>query len=265
MNLGAMVLLGLATALVLMVAVWLASLVRQDASLVDRFWGAGFVLLAWVYWLSAGAPAAGLITVIPVTLWGLRLSLYLTWRNWGKGEDARYQDMRRHHGARFPLVSLVTVFGLQGLIMWLVAMPLVYGSAAGAAATPWWPLTGLGLVLWAVGLAWEAIGDAQLARFKADPANRGRVMDRGLWRYSRHPNYFGEMVLWWGFFCMGAAAGGWWTVISAALMTFLLARVSGVTLLEQKLNETRPAYRDYVARTNALIPGPPRARPSDDG
>lgn len=246
---------GFLAALLLMLGVWLASLVYRDASLVDRFWGAGFVLLAWVYWLVAGSPVAGFLPVLAVSLWGGRLSLYLSWRNWGHGEDYRYREMRETHGARFPLVSLVTVFLLQGVILWLVAMPLL-PAASGTSLQPVWLL--LGILLWSVGFAWEAIGDWQMARFKADPANRGQVMDRGLWRYSRHPNYFGEIVLWWGFYLMALAAGGWWTIFGPALMTFLLVRVSGVALLEKKLNETRPAYRDYVQRTNALLPAPPR-------
>ncbi|MFV8835380.1 DUF1295 domain-containing protein [Aquisalimonas sp.] len=258
MSTGAAVLWGLVTALGLMLAVWLASLRLRDASLVDRFWGAGFVLLAWVYWFTAGLPPVGLIMVLPVTLWGLRLSAYLSWRNWGHGEDYRYREMRDKHGSRFAWVSLWTVFMLQGGLMWLIAMPLVYGARVPEGSALIVPLAVLGLVVWAFGFIWESIADAQLARFKADPGNRGRVMDRGVWRYSRHPNYFGEIVLWWGFFLIAAAAGGWWSVVSAALMTFLLMRVSGVTLLEKKLNETRPEYRDYVARTNALVPGPSR-------
>ena len=247
--------LGLLAALALMLGVWLASLAYRDASLVDRFWGAGFVLLVWVYWLGAGSPTAGLVAVLAVSLWGGRLSLYLSWRNWGHGEDYRYQEMRRTHGERFALVSLGTVFLLQGLIMWLVAMPLLPASGVEGPVL-FWLLAGL--LLWAVGFAWETIGDWQMARFKADPANKGQVMDRGLWRYCRHPNYFGEIVLWWGFYLMAVAAGGWWTIFGPALMTFLLMRVSGVALLEKKLNETRPAYRDYVERTNALLPAPPR-------
>ncbi|SEO72796.1 DUF1295 domain-containing protein [Aquisalimonas asiatica] len=258
MSTGAAILLGLVAALGLMLLVWLASLQRRDASLVDRFWGAGFVLLAWVYWFSAGLPAAGLVMVLPVTLWGLRLSAYLSWRNWGHGEDYRYREMRDKHGSRFPWVSLWTVFMLQGVLMWLIAMPLVHGARVPGGDALIAPLAVLGLAVWAFGFVWESLADAQLARFKAEPENRGRVMDRGVWRYSRHPNYFGEIVLWWGFFLIAAAAGGWWTAVSAALMTFLLIRVSGVTLLEKKLNETRPEYRDYVARTNALLPGPPR-------
>lgn len=258
MSNGAAALLGVVAALGLMLIVWLASLRLRDASLVDRFWGTGFVLLAWVYWFTAGAPAAGLFMVLPVTLWGLRLSAYLSWRNWGHGEDYRYREMRDKHGSRFPWVSLWTVFMLQGALMWLIAMPLVYGARVPEGDALIAPLAAVGLVVWAFGFVWESVADVQLARFKADPDNRGRVMDRGVWRYSRHPNYFGEIVLWWGFFLIGAAAGGWWTLVSAALMTFLLMRVSGVTLLEKKLNETRPEYGDYMARTNTLLPGSPR-------
>jgi len=254
------VFIGLAAALCLMLLVWLSSLVLRDASLVDRFWGAGFVLLAWVYWLTAGAPAAGLLMVLAVTLWGGRLSLYLTWRNWGHGEDYRYQEMRKTHGERFPLVSLVTVFLLQGLLMWIIAMPVMVGARLSELAVANNALLIAGLLLWALGLGWEAVADRQLARFKADPQNKGKVMDRGLWRYSRHPNYFGEILLWWGFFVMAASAGGWWTFFSAVLMTFFIAKVSGVTLLEKKLNQTRPKYQDYVARTNTLIPWPPKER-----
>lgn len=253
---NAALVLGLGVALGLMVLVWLSSLALRDASLVDRYWGAGFVLLAWVYWWSAGAPLAGLLTVVPVTLWGMRLSLFLTWRNWGHGEDYRYQEMRVRHGSRFAWVSLWTVFVLQGGLMWLVSVPVFTGARAGEAPAIWLALPGV--LIWAVGLVWETVADAQLARFKADPANAGRVMDEGLWHYSRHPNYFGEILVWIGFYLLAAAVGGWWSIIGSALMIFLVARVSGVTLLEKKLHASRPAYRDYMLSTNALIPGRPR-------
>ena len=253
---NAALLLGLAVALGLMMVVWLSSLALRDASLVDRFWGGGFVLLAWVYWASAGFPAAGLLMVVPVTLWGLRLSVFLTWRNWGHGEDYRYREMRAHHGSRFPWVSLITVFVLQGGVMWLVAMPVFAGARAPGDPTAWLALAGL--LVWALGLVWEAVADAQLALFRAQPGNRGLVMDQGLWRYSRHPNYFGEILVWIGFFLIAAASGGWWSIFGTVLMIFLIARVSGVTLLEKKLQASRPAYADYARRTNALLPGPPR-------
>lgn len=249
---------GLGLTAALFVTIWLASLGRRDASLVDRFWGLGFVLLAWFYWWRAGMPVGGLAALGAVTLWGLRLSVYLSWRNWSRGEDPRYADMRRRHGAAFPLLSLGSVFLLQALILWIVAFPLLPATARQGPALPPDPWLLAGLAIWAVGLFFETVGDWQLARFKADPANRGRVLDRGLWRYTRHPNYFGDICVWWGLYLMAVPAGGGWTLFAPALMSFLLARVSGVTLLEKKLSDSRPGYRDYVRRTNALIPGPPR-------
>lgn len=248
---------GFAVTLLLMGGIWIASLRYRDASLVDRFWGAGFVLLAWVYWLLAGAPMIGLVMVAAVSVWGLRLSVFLTWRNWGHGEDARYAAMREQHGARFGLISLFTVFLLQGVLLFIIAMPVFAGvRVAGDVVIP---ALLLGLAVWLVGLVWESVADAQLAAFKRDPANRGEVFDRGLWRYSRHPNYFGECLVWIGYFIMAAAVGGWWSGFSTALMIVLLIHVSGVSLLERGLRERKPAYQAYIKRTNALIPGRPRA------
>ncbi|MEA5444634.1 DUF1295 domain-containing protein [Gammaproteobacteria bacterium AB-CW1] len=262
-SLGSAALLGLVPALGLMFVVWVSSLVLRDASLVDRCWGFGFVLLAWFWWLTGPRESLMLIPVVLVTLWGLRLSLYLSWRNWNHGEDYRYRQMRDKHGPRFWWVSLFTVFVLQGLIMWLVAFPLLMVGHGSPPDTPWVWLLGIGGLLWLVGFVFESVGDWQLARFKADPANRGRVMDRGLWRYTRHPNYFGDVCVWWAYWLMSVPVGGWWTFFGPALMTFFIARVSGVTLLEKSLAEKKPEYVDYVRRTNALIPGPPRARGGD--
>lgn len=250
---------GLLVTLGLMVFVWLTSLVLRDASLVDRYWGFGFVVLAWFWWATGPRELLSLIPVVLVSVWGLRLSLYLTWRNWGHGEDYRYKAMRDKHGRRFWLVSLFTVFLLQGAIMWVVAFPLLligHGSLLGG---PWVAALVAGIALWGVGLVFEAMGDAQLARFKADPANKGRVMDRGLWRYTRHPNYFGDICIWWGYWLMSLPAGGWWTAFGPALMSFFIARVSGVTMLEDSLKNKKPEYADYIRRTNALIPGPPKS------
>lgn len=242
--------------LILMLLVWLGSLVRTDASLVDRFWGFGFVLLGWFSWLASGQPPVGLVMVLAVTAWGLRLSLYLTRRNWGHGEDSRYAEMRSRHGSgRFRWISLSHVFGFQGLMMWLIAMPVVAGARADGDLVL--PALVSGVVVWAFGFVWETVADWQMAVFKADPANRGQVMATGLWRYSRHPNYFGEIVVWVGYFLMAAAVGGWWTGLSALLMIGLLIKVSGVTLLERKLKTDKPGYRAYMARTNALIPWRP--------
>lgn len=237
---------------------WLASVLREDASLVDRFWGGGFALVALVAlaYADRATPRAFLLLAMAV-VWGLRLSIYLTWRNWGQGEDYRYAAMRARHGARFVFLSLFTVFVFQGALTWFISLPLQVGISAQNGALN--PLDCLGAALWFTGVMFEAVGDAQLARFKANPANKGKVMDRGLWRYTRHPNYFGNALLWWGIYLVAASAPyGAYTILSPALMTFLLLRVSGVRLLEKKLRKTRPAYAEYVARTNAFFPGPPR-------
>jgi steroid 5-alpha reductase family enzyme len=192
-------------------------------------------------------------------LWALRLAGYLLWRNAGHGEDPRYGAMRRHWGKRFPWISLATVFGLQGLLQWVVSLPLQVGVAAPGVA-PLGALDVLGLALFAAGLGFETIGDLQLARFKADPANAGRVMDRGLWRYTRHPNYFGDALAHWGLFAIALATPlGWLTALSPVVMTFLLLRVSGVALLERSIGRRRPEYAEYRRRTSAFVPRPPRS------
>jgi steroid 5-alpha reductase family enzyme len=250
----------LAAILGMMTLAWLASLLRKDASVVDVFWGLGFVVAAWVYALAReertlrGDVVAGL-----ATLWGLRLSLHILWRSRGRGEDYRYREMRERGRGSFAWRSLFTVFWLQALLLWAISVPLFQAQAPGPAGLTLWD--GLGIGLFAVGFAFEAGGDWQLARFKADPANAGKVMDRGLWRYTRHPNYFGDAVVWWSFFCFALATPrSLGTVYSPVVMTFLLLRVSGVTLLERRLRETRPAYRRYAEETNAFVPWFPRRR-----
>lgn len=237
-----------------MFALWLLSLRLRDSSIVDLFWGFGFVILGWLTWLQAEASPRGWLVVALVSVWGLRLSAYLTWRNHGRGEDPRYVAMREKRGDRWPLASLVIVFGFQGLLMLLIALPV---ELAIATPGPLGPLELVGAALVLVGVTFESVGDLQLARFKADPANKGRVMDRGLWRYTRHPNYFGDAVVSWGFGCLGLAAGAWYTLASAGLMTFLLVRVSGVAMLESAM-KSRPGYAEYIARTSAFVPRPPR-------
>lgn len=246
---------GLAVALSLTTLVWLASLAKRDASIIDIFWGLGFVTLAW-YYRSRVPVETFRQTLVPmlVTLWGLRLSIHILWRNWGQGEDYRYARMRAKRGTAFPLLSLVIVFWLQGSLLWLIAMPLLQVQVSRQPERGSW-LDLLGLALFAIGFLFEAIGDFQLARFKSEPANRGKVMDRGLWRYTRHPNYFGDATLWWGLACLALATNGSvWTLFSPVLMTFLLLRVSGVALLEKGLSESRPEYSEYVRRTSAFVP-----------
>jgi steroid 5-alpha reductase family enzyme len=250
---------GLGSVLTLMVATWIGSLVRRDASLVDRVWGLSFVVLALTYAvLGDGDGPRTWAMVALVSVWGLRLSVYLTWRNWGEGEDKRYQAMRRRAPGSFALKSLVTVFGLQALLAWLISLPLLAAATATEPAGLTW-LDGLGVVLWLTGFVFEAGGDWQLSRFLADPANRGKVMDRGLWRYTRHPNYFGDTVLWWGYFLLALSTGAWWSALGPALMTLFIVKVSGVALTERQMSRSsREGREEYVRRTNAFFPGPPK-------
>ena len=246
---------------VLMTALWGLSLVLRDASIVDPFWGLGFAVVAWTSAVVADSLGTeGAVLVALTTVWGLRLTAYLSWRNLGKGEDFRYRAMRKRWGERFPLVSLGTVFLLQGALLWVVSLPVQLGQDPGPGEKLEW-LGGAGIALWAVGLFFETVGDAQLARFKAVPANEGHVLDSGLWRYTRHPNYFGDFCVWWGLFLVAAALGApWWTGVGPVLMSVLLVRVSGVALLERSLSRRKPGYEEYVRRTSAFFPRPPQRR-----
>jgi len=244
--------------LAVMTLVWLLSLAKRDASIIDPVWGAGFVLVAWLAgWLNHPVEMRAMLLAALTTIWGLRLSLFLLWRNWGHGEDRRYRAMRNHHGPRFWWISLFTVFVLQAMILWFVSLPIQVAASSGQPSPLNW-LDGLGIVLWTIGFTFEATGDWQLARFKAEPVNAGRVMDRGLWRLTRHPNYFGDFCVWWGLYLVAAGAGAGWTICSPLLMSFLLIKISGVTLLESTITDRRPDYAAYKARTNAFIPGPPK-------
>ena len=250
----------------LMLGTWLLSLPLRNVSIVDIVWGLGFVLVAWVsYLVGGGVEARRLLMAVMVSVWGLRLAGYLLWRNAGKGEDFRYLAMRRKAGSSFAVKSLVTVFALQGVIMWLVSLPVQVGSVPDSPEAIG-VLGFAGLLVWAVGLFFEATGDWQLARFKADPANAGQVMDRGLWRYTRHPNYFGDFCVWWGIWLVAAATGiGVVAVIGPLVMSVFLMRVSGVPMLERTIGKRRPGYEDYVRRTNSFFPGPPKAPASPGG
>jgi steroid 5-alpha reductase family enzyme len=250
----------LALILGLFVSLWTLSIWRRDASVVDPFWGAGFAIAAWFLLVrSGGETIRALLVPVLVTLWGVRLSLYLLWRNWGEVEDYRYREMRARNPRWFPLRSLATVFGLQAVILWFVSLVL-YRPIAARGPAGITLLDVAGVCVFGVGLLFESVGDLQLARFRANPENRGRVLDSGLWRYTRHPNYFGDALVWWGLFLIGLSVpGGWWALGSPVLMTALLMKVSGVALLEVKLRETRPQYREYMARTSAFFPLPPRS------
>lgn len=245
-----------AVAVAVMVAVWLISLPTRDASLADIAWGLVFVAVAWTVYLVGEGSGASLLAATLVSIWGVRLSGYLAWRNLGHGEDRRYQAMRRRRPKTFWLTSLGTVFVLQAAIAWIVSWPV---QSLGLSTDEIGLVSWLGVAGFVCGLAFEAIGDLQLARFKRDPASRGKVMNRGLWRYTRHPNYFGDAVVWWSLWLVSVGAGGaWWTFVGPALMTFFLVRVSGAALLESDIANRRPGYAEYVERTSSFVPRPPK-------
>ena len=242
----------------LMVVTWLVSLVKKDVSIVDICWGLGFALVAWtLYWDAGSSDASQLLIPAVVSAWAIRLSGHLAIRNLGKPEDFRYQAMRERWGNLFPLLSLLTVFGLQGGVMWVVSLPLQMAAISEASEN--FGFLAVGILLWSVGLFFESVGDWQLHQFRKNEENAGLVLDSGLWKFTRHPNYFGDSLVWWGLFCVCMAFGSdWWTIVSPLLMTFLLLRVSGVSLLEKTLRDTKSGYTEYVSRTNAFFPGFPK-------
>jgi steroid 5-alpha reductase family enzyme len=243
-----------------MTVLWIVSLVLRDASIADIFWGLGYVLLA-VYHFSMGHGflPRRLLGLVLVAIWGLRLSIHILQRNWGRGEDRRYRKWRTEAGPKFWWYSYLQVFLLQGALMGLISAPIA-AVQFGALPQRLTVLDVLGAAVWGVGLFFEAVGDYQLDRFKRDPANKGKVLDTGLWALTRHPNYFGDATVWWGFYILALGARGYWTVYGPVLMTILLLRVSGVALLEKNLQETKPQYRDYVERTSAFFPWFPRKK-----
>jgi len=245
---------------VLMVALWLASIALRDVSIVDPAWGPAFVLVAAVAAVAGtGCLGRRWLLFAMTAVWGLRLGAYLLVRKLGdRSEDRRYAAMRERQGARFVPWSLVMIFGLQGLLVLIVSLPVQVAAGRGgslsAAVIP-------GVVLWVVGFAFESIGDEQLRRFKARAESKGQVMDRGLWRYTRHPNYFGDFCVWWGLWLVALTAGGtWWTFIGPVVMSTLLIRVSGAGLLEKDIGQRRPGYADYIRRTSGFFPWPPKKR-----
>jgi steroid 5-alpha reductase family enzyme len=250
---------GLLVIMAFMTLLWVVSVILKNASIVDPFWGTGFVITAFYWYLILPETGIrGTVVLILVTLWGLRLSLHLFVRNFGKGEDFRYQNFRKSYGEkRYWWVSFFQVYLLQGVLMWLVSATLLGAMNSGAS-------NGFGLAdffaaaLWAIGFIFEAGGDLQLVRFKKDPLNKGKLLTTGFWGLTRHPNYFGDSAVWWGFALFSIAAGSYLAAIGSVIMTVLLIKVSGVALLEKTLIETKPGYREYANRTSAFIPWFPR-------
>ncbi len=244
-----------------MLLLWLLSIALGDVSFIDSFWAAGFVLIALVTFMLTpdGASARKQLILFITSVWGLRLAAYLFWRWRKEGADKRYVALLSRAKGSVHLYSLTTVFLLQGVLMWVVSVPVQLGQLS---ATPveLGVLAWLGAALALVGVFFEAVGDWQMAQFKSKPENAGKVMDRGLWRYTRHPNYFGDACVWWGLFLIAAETGpaGVASIIGPLVMTWLLVKWSGAPLLERRLKRSRPDYEDYIARTSGFIPMPPR-------
>lgn len=246
---------GIALAMFALLA-WIASIYKKDVSIVDNLWPLKFLLLTVLYLFTIDeiGPRAQIVAAL-VFIWGIRLAVHITWRNWGEGEDRRYQVIRKNNEPNFTFKSLYIVFVFQAILAWVISLPIL---AAVTANQPLGVLDYIGIAIVVFGIVFESTADYQLQQFKSVPDNHGRVMDRGLWRFTRHPNYFGECCVWWGLFLLAISGGGWWSILSPLLITFLLLKFSGVALLEKDISDRRPAYRDYIRRTNAFIPGRPR-------
>ena len=231
---------------------WLFSLVRNNVTHVDSMWSLFFALAAYTTaMLMTELSSRALLILALVTIWALRLCVYLTWRNWGPYEDHRYAEIRQNNQPYFWLKSIYIVFGLQAVLAAIISTSL-FGAISSSIKINWLDYIGAAMVVF--GFIWETVADWQLSQFKAIASNKGKVLTTGLWRYSRHPNYFGECCVWWGFYLFALAGGAWWAIISPILMTLLLLKVSGVSLLESTIVDRRPAYADYIKKTNAFIP-----------
>lgn len=245
---------------------WIVSLVAGRISVIDAFWGPGFVVIAGTSWLlrTKIASTDDYVLIGLVTLWATRLAVHLGIRIAGEShEDRRYASIRSKYEPHFWIKSLAIVFLLQGVIMWLVALPVTFGLSIDVA--PSMAMLSAGVAVWAIGVFFEAVGDYQLAAFRRDTANQGKVLSTGLWGLTRHPNYFGDFAVWWGLWLVSAASGApLWTAISPAVMSLFLLKVSGVTLLERDIQERRPAYAEYVRRTSAFFPWWPKGAAGEE-
>lgn len=247
--------------MIMMTSLWVVSVFIKNVSIVDLFWGLGFVITGWFYYFhTEGFEPRKLVLMIMVTIWGLRLSGYLAWRNVGRGEDFRYQQFRRNYGEnRYWWISFFQTFLLQGVLMWLISVPLL-GAQYHTGNLHLGIIDFVGIALWIIGITFESGGDFQLARFKADPSNKGKVLDSGFWKFSRHPNYFGDTAVWWGYGLLSVAAGSFLPALGSLLMTALIIKVSGVVLLEKSLVSKKPGYKEYIERTSAFIPWFPKKK-----
>ena len=244
---------------ILMTLLWIVSVLIKNVSIVDLFWGFGFVVTAGFYFLETdGLVLRKIVLLTLVAIWGLRLSVYLTWRNYGKGEDFRYREFRKKYGEkRYWWISFFQTFLLQGILMWLISAPLLgaqyYGQDKSLGIFDY-----SGVLFWIIGFMFEAGGDLQLVKFRSNPDNKGKVLNTGFWHFTRHPNYFGDSSVWWGygFFCL--ASGSYLPILGSILMTALIIKISGVALLERSLTEQKPQYKKYIEKTSAFIPWFPK-------
>ena len=251
--------------MILMTILWIVSIRMKNVSIVDLFWGFGFVIVTVFYFLNTdGNSLRKTILLVLVLIWGLRLSIYLTWRNYGKGEDFRYIEFRKKYGEhRYWWISFFQTFLLQGTLMWLISAPLLGAQYSGENKDPG-ILDYAGILVWITGFIFEAGGDYQLAVFRKNTSNKGKVLNKGFWKYTRHPNYFGDSAVWWGFGLISISAGSYPAALGSVLMTALIIRVSGVLLLEKSLKEKKPEYKEYVQKTSAFIPWIPKKKSTKD-
>jgi steroid 5-alpha reductase family enzyme len=245
--------------MIMMTLLWVISIMIKNVSIVDIFWGQGFILACLVYFLKTdGLETRKIVLLSIVAIWGFRLSAYLAWRNIGKGEDYRYRKFRKEYGEhRYWWISFFQTFLLQGVLMWLISAPLL-GAQYYFTGDSMKFLDFAGVLVWLTGLTFETVGDLQLARFKSKPANKGKVLTEGLWRYTRHPNYFGDATVWCGFALICISARSYLPVLGSVLMVALIIKVSGVALLEKELKTTKPEYKEYVEKTSSFIPWFPK-------
>jgi steroid 5-alpha reductase family enzyme len=238
---------------------WIWSVFIKNVSIIDIFWGLGFVIVNMFYaCMSGDLTARKLLVLILVSIWGLRLAIYLAIRNTGKGEDFRYQEFRKNYGPkRYWWFSFFQTFLLQAVLIMVISLPLLginTSSSSGALNG----LDYLGILVWLIGFIFEAGGDYQLMRFKQNPKNKGKILDVGFWKFSRHPNYFGDSAVWWSYAIFSIASGYYWQIIGSIIMTLLILKVSGVSLLEKSLKDTKPLYRDYIKKTSSFLPWFPK-------
>lgn len=250
---------GIGLLMAVLTLLWLVSLMIKDVSIIDIFWGFGFVLIAWFYAYSNILEEMDLRAQIflgMVTIWGLRLAAFLAYRNIGNGEDYRYAQWRKDNGKKWWWLSFIRVFALQGFLLWIISAVFLPSFSIKAEMGIF---EYIGIAFWAIGLFFEAVGDWQLMQFKKDKSNKGKVMNKGLWKYTRHPNYFGDSMVWWGFFIYTLSHPlGWMYVFCPIVMTLFLVKISGVAMLEVKLKKSKPKYAEYIRKTSSFIPMMPK-------